>query len=77
MNVPVTDIIIEVFRAAPKAEWQNLFEEMRQQEFSRIRSQPEEQLTHIQQRVKLLDELEIFILQASQVAPSAKPNRSK
>lgn len=73
MNVKLTQDLREVFEILPPAEWHDLFERMRQQEYGKLHGSPtQETLTALPIRVNLLDELEEFFLRARQTKTTEK-----
>lgn len=62
MNINITDAIFDAIGVASPNEWKHLFQTMRQTEFERVRVVPENELTGLQSRVILLDEVEELFL---------------
>lgn len=68
LSEPVLDAIDSI----SPSDWHEFFELCRQQTYVLIRSAPESELTAIQGRVKLLDEMEQLFVSARQSKPSSK-----
>lgn len=65
MNISLSEEISELIRAVPPREWQGFFNQLKQREFQAIGNLEEKQLTALQERVKMLTELErLFTIDA-------------
>lgn len=60
MNVPISDAIHEALTMVSKKEWQQFFDSLATQELNKIATSPSDQLTTIQTRVILIQELDHF-----------------
>lgn len=67
MNIHIDDPITDAIAMASPDDWIDFFEAMRQQEFQKLRAVTgSEELTRLQARVTLIDELEQFVVSARQ-----------
>jgi alcohol dehydrogenase class IV len=76
MNIQVSELVQEAVKTLGEHDIHDLFEDIRQQEYATVRIVTDnntEHLTMIQNRVNLLDELEMFFLQVR----GSKPVRPK